>query len=262
MNTDTIAKLHYDSIVEATRSFFAEAGAKTALIGVSGGLDSALVACIAADALGGENVYGISMPSRNSSDHSFDDAEDLMERLGANFRVISIEEYHKMFQTSLGLTGLANENVQARIRGLILMSVSNMEGQIVLATGNRSEILMGYCTMYGDTVGGFAPLANNYKTGVYSLARYRNTLADAPIPENTILKPPSAELAPGQQDSDSLPEYEILDPILMAFSGGASRDTLAETFGAELVDGILQKIKRNVWKSKQLPPAPPLPNLN
>lgn len=254
--TNAIAKLHYDHLVAEMRRFTRENRFTSVLLGVSGGIDSALVATIAADALGGPNVHGISMPSRFSSDHSKTDAEVLMANLGGTYRVVEIGPMYDAFMASLKLEGVAGENLQARIRGTILMSVSNMEGHLVLATGNRSEALMGYCTMYGDTVGGFAPLAAQFKTGVYDLARYRNSFEDAPIPVSTLTKPPSAELAPGQKDSDSLPDYDVLDRFLMAYVGGMPSEALAAEFGADFTENLLRKIRASEWKRRQLPPGP------
>ena len=181
---------------------------------MSGGIDSAVVAAIAADAIGGENVYGVSMPSEYSSDHSKSDAADLAERLGAHYREVADRgDGRPPSWTGSRLTGLAEENVQARVRGTTLMALSNSEGHLVLATGNKSELAVGYSTIYGDAVGGFAPIKDVPKTLVWALARWRNEVATAagarpPIPPNSITKPPSAELRPGQLDTDSLPDYE------------------------------------------------------
>lgn len=255
-----VTKLHYDHLVAETRAFVEQAGFRSILLGVSGGIDSALVAAIAADAIGGDNVYGVSMPSKFSSSHSLTDAEELMRKLKGHYRVVEIAPMYHSFMEALQLAGVAGENLQARIRGTILMSISNMENHLVLATGNRSEALMGYCTMYGDTVGGFAPIANNFKTGVYELARYRNTFADAPIPVSTLTKAPSAELAPGQVDSDSLPDYDTLDAFLQSYVGGLPEEELAELHGEALTRALLHKIRVSEWKRQQMAPAPTIPN--
>ena len=189
------------------------------LLGLSGGIDSSLVAAIACDAIGAEHVFGISNPSVYSSDHSKDDAAELAARTGLNYRVVPIQPMVQPFLDTLGLTGLAEENLQARVRAVIWMGLSNADGHLVLACGNKSELAVGYSTIYGDAVGGYAPLKDVPKTLVWRLAKWRN--ADAkergqqpPIPENAIAKPPSAELRPGQRDTDSLPPYDLLDDML------------------------------------------------
>src|SRR5207248_7380679 len=215
----------YAALVLGTRDYVHKTSFKKALIGLSGGIDSSLTAAIAVDALGAENILGISMPSGYSSEGSKTDAQELAENLGIEFLTIPIE---KTFSTSLEMLkpvfgesdpGLAGENLQARIRGNILMSISNKFGAIVLTTGNKSEMATGYCTLYGDMAGGFAVLKDVLKTLVFELSVYRNTLGEKPvIPQSVIDKTPSAELRPDQKDTDSLPPYELLDPILKAYA--------------------------------------------
>jgi NAD+ synthase (glutamine-hydrolysing) len=233
------------------------------VFGFSGGIDSALVAAMAADALGGANVVGLSMPSRHSSGHSRDDAADLAERIGADFRVQPIGPMVDAFQAQLGLDGVAAENLQARVRGVIVMGVSNAEGHLVLATGNKSELAVGYSTIYGDAVGGYAPLKDVDKSLVWALARWRNQLAldtgqIPPIPEASITKPPSAELSPGQMDTDSLPPYHLLDEVLDAYVEHAEgrAELLARGFDADVVEKVLALVDRAEWKRRQYPLGP------
>jgi NAD+ synthase (glutamine-hydrolysing) len=192
---------------------------ESVILALSGGIDSALTATIAADAVGPEHVHVVLMPSRHSSGHSVSDAEDLVKRQGVHARMVPIQPVVDAFQAELDLTGLAAENLQARVRGVILMGLSNAEGHLALTTGNKSELATGYSTLYGDSAGGFGPIKDVPKTLVWDLARWRNADAASrgqtpPIPENSITKPPSAELSPGQLDSDSLPDYQVLDAIL------------------------------------------------
>jgi NAD+ synthase (glutamine-hydrolysing) len=229
---------------------------------MSGGIDSAVVAAVAADAIGGENVYGISMPSAYSSEHSKSDASDLAQRLGAHFREVPILPMVDAFMEPLQLTGLAAENIQARIRGTTLMSLSNAEGHLVLATGNKSELAVGYSTIYGDAVGGFAPIKDVPKSHVWALARWRNAQAAAagetlPIPPNSISKPPSAELSPGQLDTDSLPDYQLLDAILERYVDcDRGVDEIAgDGFDAELVQRVARMVDAAEWKRRQYPPG-------
>ena len=238
-------------------------GFRAVVLGMSGGIDSAVVAAIAADAIGGENVYGVSMPSSYSSEHSRLDAADLAERIGAHFREVPIAPMVDAFVSTLSLTGLAEENVQARVRGTTLMAISNGEGQLVLATGNKSELAVGYSTIYGDAVGGFAPLKDVPKTLVWRLARWRNAAAERrgerpPIPENSIIKPPSAELRPGQLDTDSLPDYELLDQVIERYVDHDEdiRAIVAAGFDAELVSRVARLVDRAEWKRRQYPPGP------
>jgi NAD+ synthase (glutamine-hydrolysing) len=203
------------------------------------------------------------MPSRFSSDHSRQDAEQTARRCGIDYRVIPIDDMVQPYSDALGLTGVAAENIQARVRGQILMSVSNMEGQLVLATGNKSELATGYSTIYGDAVGGFAPLKDVVKSRVWSLAQWRNARAaadgePAPIPERSIAKEPSAELAPGQFDRHTLPEYAVLDAVVERYvEGGWSRqDLLAGSHSPAAVDRVLALTDRAEWKRRQYPPGP------
>ena len=252
----------YLALVIGLRDYVVKNGFKSVILGLSGGIDSALVAAIACDALGAENVVGVSMPSKYSSQHSKDDASDSAERNGLVFRVVPIEPMVVAFTDSLKLSGLAEENLQARVRGVILMGLSNSEGHLVLATGNKTELAVGYSTIYGDAVGGFAPIKDVSKTQVWELARWRNTQAGirgevAPIPEASIKKPPSAELRPDQLDSDSLPDYEVLDKVLDAYveqDRGASH--LVESgFDSELVQDIIRMTDAAEYKRRQYPPG-------
>ncbi|BDR53128.1 NAD+ synthase [Bombiscardovia nodaiensis] len=232
-------------------------------LGLSGGIDSALVAAMAADACGGQNIWGISMPSMYSSDGSRDDAADLAERLGAHYDVQAIEQLYKAFQHQLNVTGVAAENLQARIRGVIVMAYSNSKGVLALATGNKSELACGYSTIYGDAVGGYAPIKDLLKTRVWQLARWRNAQAQAagerePIPVASITKAPSAELREGQKDSDSLPDYQLLDQVLEAYIEKAHgrADLLADGFDASTVDTVMRLVDRAEWKRRQYPLGP------
>ena len=234
------------------------------MFGFSGGIDSAVVAALAADALGGRNVVGVSMPSEYSSEHSRDDAADLARRIGADYRVQPIAGVVEAFRRELTLTGVAEENLQARARGVLIMAaVSNSEGHLVLATSNKSELAVGYSTLYGDSVGGFAPLKDVPKTLVWELARWRNAEAERlgqvpPIPEASITKPPSAELRPGQTDQDSLPPYELLDELLEHYVVGAQgrSELLDAGFPAEVVDQVVTLVDRAEWKRRQFAPGP------
>jgi len=245
------------------RDYVRKNGFCKVLLGVSGGIDSTVVATIAADVLGGENVVAISNPSKYSSEGSKDDAAELAKNLGLDYRVVPIQPMVEPFLASLGLTGVAEENLQARVRGVIWMGVSNQEGPLVLANSNKSEVSVGYSTIYGDSVGGFAPIKDVPKTLVWELAGWRNRYAEArgeppPIPEATITKPPSAELRPGQTDQDSLPPYEILDAILAGYVGVAhGRERLiADGFDPGTVDKVIQLVDRAEWKRRQFAPGP------
>ncbi|GAA2931162.1 NAD+ synthase [Streptomyces argenteolus] len=252
----------YSALVVGLRAYAAKNGFRSVLIGLSGGIDSALVAAIACDALGAANVYGISMPSKYSSDHSKGDAAELARRTGLNFRTVPIEPMFDAYMGSLGLTGLAEENLQSRLRGTMLMAVSNQEGQIVLAPGNKSELAVGYSTLYGDSVGAYGPIKDVYKTSVFRLAKWRNRAAEErgqtpPIPEASITKPPSAELRPDQVDTDSLPDYDVLDRILEMY---VDRDQgldaiVAAGFDAELVAKTLRMVDTAEYKRRQYPPG-------
>jgi NAD+ synthase (glutamine-hydrolysing) len=253
----------YSALVVSLRDYVQKNSFKSIALGLSGGIDSALVAALAADAIGATNVYGVSMPSKYSSEHSKSDAQDSAKRIGLNFRTVEIEPMVASYMENLELTGLAEENLQARVRGMILMGLSNQEGHLVLATGNKSELSVGYSTIYGDAVGGFAPLMDVPKVDVWALAKWRNQAAIArgeiaPIPESSISKPPSAELRPGQQDSDSLPDYEELDAILnMYVEQDLSADQIiAAGFNAETVKRILLLTDRAEYKRRQYPPGP------
>ncbi|MFE3743525.1 NAD+ synthase [Streptomyces sp. NPDC059096] len=252
----------YSALVVGLRAYAAKNGFRSVLIGLSGGIDSALVAAIACDALGAQHVYGVSMPSKYSSDHSRGDAAELARRTGLNFRTHPIEPMFDAYMGSLGLTGLAEENLQARLRGTMLMALSNQEGHIVLAPGNKSELAVGYSTLYGDAVGAYGPIKDVYKTSVFRLARWRNRAAEErgqtpPIPEASISKPPSAELRPGQVDTDSLPDYDVLDRILELY---VDRDQgmdaiVAAGFDAELVAKTLRMVDTAEYKRRQYPPG-------
>ncbi|GAA3190416.1 NAD+ synthase [Streptomyces virens] len=252
----------YSALVVGLRAYVAKNGFRSVLIGLSGGIDSALVASIACDAVGAENVYGVSMPSKYSSEHSKDDAAELARRTGLNFRTVPIEPMFDAYMGALGLTGLAEENLQSRLRGTLLMAISNQEGHIVLAPGNKSELAVGYSTLYGDSVGAYGPIKDVYKTSVFRLAEWRNRAAaergqTPPIPENSISKPPSAELRPGQVDTDSLPDYPVLDAILELYvdrDRGAD-EIVAAGFDRELVTKTLRMVDRAEYKRRQYPPG-------
>jgi NAD+ synthase (glutamine-hydrolysing) len=259
---DPIAEV-YSALVVSLRDYIQKNGFKSITLGLSGGIDSALVAAIAADAIGAKNVYGISMPSKYSSEHSKTDAKDSAARIGLNFRTVEIEPMVSAYLENLALTGVAEENLQARVRGMTLMGISNQEGHLVLATGNKSELSVGYSTIYGDAVGGFAPLLDVPKVDVWELAKWRNHSAlinneVAPIPESSITKPPSAELRPGQQDSDSLPDYEELDAILEMYveKDLNASEIVAAGFELETVKRILLLTDRAEYKRRQYPPGP------
>lgn len=273
----------YTACVLGLKDYMAKNGFRGVCLGLSGGIDSALVAAMAADACGGENVYGISMPSMYSSDGSKDDAADLAANIGAHYDVQPIEPLFVSFQNQLELDGVAAENLQARIRGVIVMAYSNSKGLLAVATGNKSELACGYSTIYGDAVGGYAPIKDLLKTRVWELSRWRNRAAAAGvgigglrivgneqgdagvaltdgvmIPVNSIEKAPSAELRPGQKDSDSLPEYELLDKVLAAYIEHAHgrADLLADGFDEQTVDTVMRLVDRAEWKRRQYPLGP------
>jgi NAD+ synthase (glutamine-hydrolysing) len=233
-----------------------------AVIGLSGGIDSAVTAHLAVEALGPERVTGVAMPGPFSSEHSIADAVELAERLGIELRQVDIrpiyDAYLEVFAALFGRKddyGLAQQNIQSRIRGAILMAVSNAENRLVLATGNKSELSVGYCTLYGDTVGGLAVLGDVYKHDVYALARHANRAGER-VPERTITKPPSAELAPDQLDSDDLPDYGVLDAVLeQLIEGGRNRETVVPPPGAtrETALAIARRLDRNEYKRRQTP---------
>lgn len=252
----------YSALVVGLRAYAAKNGFSSVLIGLSGGIDSALTAAIACDALGARNVYGVAMPSRYSSDHSIGDAEELARRTGCNFRTVPIAPMFDAYMGSLGLTGLAEENLQSRLRGTMLMALSNQEGHIVLAPGNKSELAVGYSTLYGDSVGAYGPIKDVYKTAIFRLARWRNRAAEErgqtpPIPENSISKPPSAELRPDQVDTDSLPDYPVLDGILeMYVDKDQGADAIvAAGYDRELVTKTLRMVDTAEYKRRQYPPG-------
>jgi NAD+ synthase (glutamine-hydrolysing) len=252
----------YSALVVGLRAYVQKNGFRSVLIGLSGGIDSALVAAIACDAVGAENVYGVSMPSKYSSEHSKGDAAELARRTGLNFRTVPIEPMFDAYMGSLGLSGLAEENLQSRLRGTLLMAVSNQEGHIVLAPGNKSELAVGYSTLYGDSVGAYGPIKDVYKTSIFRLAEWRNRAAEErgqipPIPENSISKPPSAELRPGQVDTDSLPDYPVLDAILERYvdrDEGADQ-IVAAGFDHTLVTKTLRMVDTAEYKRRQYPPG-------
>ena len=232
------------------------------VLGLSGGIDSAVAAAIAVDAVGPERVVGVSMPSQHSSEHSRTDAEDLAKRTGLDYRVEPIQPMVDTFLANMSLSGVAVENLQARVRGVILMALSNQEGHLVLTTGNKSELAVGYSTLYGDSVGGYNPVKDVWKTLVWRLAKWRNTDAvrrgqTPPIPENSIGKPPSAELSPGQLDSDTLPDYDVLDPILIGYvDGDLGRDGLVESgHDPAVVDKVLRMVDTAEYKRRQSAPG-------
>jgi NAD+ synthetase len=256
----------YRALVLGTRDYAHKCGFRKAVLGLSGGIDSALTAVIAADALGAENVIGVSMPSRYSSAGSRDDAKKLADTLGIAFRQISIEP---MFDAYLGglqgpLSDLAApstsdvtfENVQARVRGTILMAISNRTGALLLTTGNKSELGVGYCTLYGDMAGGLSVISDVPKTMVYRLARYVNRVSER-IPAASIEKPPSAELRPDQLDQDSLPPYDLLDRVLERFvEDGAGRDAIVgEGVPPEVVDRVIKLVQSSEYKRRQAAPG-------
>jgi NAD+ synthase (glutamine-hydrolysing) len=257
----------WSAVVCGTRSYVRKNGFRSVVLGLSGGIDSALVATVAVDALGADAVHTVAMPSGYSSQHSLDDAADLAERQGTQHSVVpispAVEAYHDMTKESGGLTGISAENLQARVRGTLLMGLSNEHGHLVLATGNKSELATGFSTLYGDSVGGYAPIKDVPKTLVFRLARWRNAVAlergeVEPIPPSSISKPPSAELAPGQLDADRLPPYEVLDDILDDYvERDVDRDALvAAGFDAAVVDLVITLVDIAEYKRRQFPPGP------
>jgi NAD+ synthase (glutamine-hydrolysing) len=251
------------ALVNGLRDYVGKNGFNSVALGLSGGIDSALVATIAVDAIGRENVYGVCMPSKYSSEHSLTDAKQLAINLGIEYRVIEIEPVVQSFKSATELTGLAEENVQARVRGSLLMGISNQEGHLILATGNKSELAVGYSTLYGDAVGGFAPIKDIFKVEVWNLARWRNQVAASkgltpPIPQNSIDKEPSAELRPGQKDSDSLPEYQLLDQLLSLYieKNGDATSLIQAGFDQVLVDRVISMVDKAEYKRRQYPPGP------
>lgn len=255
----------WGALVLATRDYVEKNGFSDVVIGLSGGVDSSLVAALAVDALGGDRVHGVSMPSRYSSDGSKDDAADLAKNMGIDYREIAIEAAHQgmleMLAPSLAgrEPGLTEENLQSRIRGVLLMALSNAFGWLVLTTGNKSEAAVGYSTLYGDTAGGFAVIKDCPKLLVYELCRWRNAQTDQPwIPVASITKPPSAELRPDQRDDQSLPPYEVLDPLLEAYveQDRTADELIAVGHDAELVRRITRLVDIAEYKRRQSPPGP------
>ncbi|GDY33768.1 NAD+ synthase [Gandjariella thermophila] len=252
----------WSALVAGLRDYVRKNGFHSVVMGLSGGIDSAVCAALAVDALGADAVHGVSMPSSYSSSHSRSDAAELARRTGLHYQVQPIVDMVDVFVKQLGLTGLAEENIQARCRGMTLMALSNQYGHLVLATGNKTELAVGYSTIYGDAVGGFAPIKDVPKTLVWQLARWRNAAAEKrgelpPIPENTISKPPSAELRPGQLDTDSLPPYELLDDVLDDYVEGdrGYAELIAAGFDAELVDRVVRMVDAAEYKRRQYPPG-------
>jgi NAD+ synthase (glutamine-hydrolysing) len=253
----------WSAIVVGLRDYVEKNGFRSVVVGLSGGIDSALVAALAVDALGAKRVNGVSMPSKYSSDHSISDAQAIADATGIHFRTVPIAPMVDAYMNNLVLKGLAEENLQARVRGTTLMGISNQEGHLVLATGNKSELAVGYSTLYGDAVGGFAPIKDIYKTDVWALARWRNEVAiatgqTAPIPVNSINKEPSAELRPDQKDSDSLPDYLLLDRVLAAYvdEDQGSEALIAAGFDEALVRRVIAMVDKAEYKRRQYPPGP------
>ena len=252
----------WQALVMGLRDYVGKNGFRSVVLGLSGGIDSALVAAIAIDALGAKRVNGVALPSKYSSTHSVEDAQALADATGIHFRITPIAPMVDAFMSNVVLNGLAEENLQARVRGTTLMGISNQEGHLVLATGNKSELAVGYSTLYGDAVGGFAPIKDIYKTDVWALARYRNALAlergeVAPIPERSITKEPSAELRPDQKDSDSLPDYPLLDQVLRAYvdEDQGYETLLAQGFDTKLVRQVISLVDKAEYKRRQYPPG-------
>ena len=252
------------AVVSGLSGYCAKAGLKKIVLGLSGGIDSAVAACVASAAVGPENVTGIAMPSKHSSDHSLADAQATAAALGIEFLTISIEDLHENATTLLAdllASGdkVAGENIQARLRGLIVMAHANANHAMAIATGNKSELAQGYCTLYGDMAGGYAPLGDLYKMEVYDLAKqFNQRMNPPPINHSTMTKPPSAELAPDQRDDDKLPPYPILDEILrlhIEYRLEAS-EIVAKGFDANVVADVLVRLAQNEHKRWQMPPAP------
>jgi NAD+ synthase (glutamine-hydrolysing) len=253
----------YEGLMLSLRDYVRKNGFHDVILGLSGGIDSSLTAAIAVDAIGADHVLGLSMPSDFSSSHSVDDSVELASNLGMNMLKIPIADVYRSYVQALeqgfgaAEAGIAEENLQARVRGNLLMAASNRYGHLVVATGNKSEMACGYSTLYGDMAGGFALLKDVFKTEVYALARYRNAIGPV-IPQSVLTKPPSAELRPDQRDDDSLPPYDILDPILGAY---IERDAgvaaiVAMGYEAETVEAVVALVDRAEYKRRQAPPGP------
>jgi NAD+ synthase (glutamine-hydrolysing) len=252
----------YQALVTGVRDYVNKNGFSGVVIGLSGGIDSALTLVIAVDALGSDRVTAVLMPSQYTRKMSLDDAREEAASLGVECREISIEKLVEAYERELQpvFEGWApdttEENLQARIRGNLLMAISNKTGRLVLTTGNKSEMAVGYATLYGDMAGGFAAIKDVPKTLVYQLARFRNTIS-AVIPDRVITRAPSAELAPDQEDQDSLPPYPVLDPILEAYieQDRSPQDIVAQGFDAEVVNAVVAMVNRNEYKRRQAPPG-------
>jgi NAD+ synthase (glutamine-hydrolysing) len=254
----------YQALALGTRDYIRKCGFERVIIGLSGGIDSSLTAAIAVDAVGKENVLGVGMPGPYSSEHSVTDARDMARNLGIRFELIPIGDQYEAFVGVLnplfpdGAVGVTQENLQSRLRGVTLMALSNKSGALVLTTGNKSELAVGYCTLYGDMCGGLAVISDVPKTLVYSLARVANKRHANAIPENVFVKPPSAELRPDQKDSDSLPEYDVLDQILRGYvENNESPRQIADSLHlpVTLVRDIANKVDRNEYKRQQAAPG-------
>ena len=248
----------WNALVLGVQDYVQKNGFKSVVLGLSGGIDSAVCAAIAVDAIGAENVFGVSLPSKYSSDHSLADAALLAKNTGLMYSTEPIEPYVEQFIEKLSLEGLAAENLQARVRAIILMAKSNSAGHLLLSTGNKTELAVGYSTIYGDAAGGYAPIKDVEKTLVWDLAKYRNELATKnaetpPIPESSISKPPSAELRPDQLDQDSLPEYAVLDRILELHieQRMSESEIIAQGLDAKTVESVLRLVSASEWKRRQ-----------
>jgi len=265
---DSIIEDITDAVITGLADYCRKSGIKQIVLGLSGGIDSAVAACVACAAVGAENVLGIAMPSRYSSDHSLKDAEYTAEKLGMEFKVQPIYEMHSSFEGSIRLNlsegnPVASENIQSRLRGMIVMAHANAENRMAIATGNKSELAQGYCTLYGDMAGGYTPLGDLYKMQVYALAEIFNHRAmelgdEPPVNESTMTKPPSAELAPDQKDEDSLPPYSVLDEILRLHIEHTmdADDIVNSGFNREIVVDVLTRLEKNEHKRWQMSPAP------
>ena len=256
--TDSDLAQVWNALVLGVRDYVRKNGFKSVVLGLSGGIDSAVCAAIAVDAIGANNVFGVSLPSRFSSDHSLSDAALLAKNTGLVYSTEPIETYVEQFVDKLSLEGLAAENLQARIRAVILMAKSNSNGHLLLSTGNKTELAVGYSTIYGDAAGGYAPIKDVEKTLVWDLARYRNELAakqgnTPPIPETSISKPPSAELRPDQLDQDSLPDYAVLDRILELHieQRMSESEIIAQGLDATTVESVIRLVSSSEWKRRQ-----------
>jgi len=265
---DSIIEDITDAVITGLADYCRKSGIKQIVLGLSGGIDSAVAACVACAAVGAENVLGIAMPSRYSSDHSLKDAEYTAEKLGMEFKIQPIYEMHSSFEGSIRLNlsegnPVASENIQSRLRGMIVMAHANAENRMAIATGNKSELAQGYCTLYGDMAGGYTPLGDLYKMQVYALAEIFNQRAielgdEPPVNESTMTKPPSAELAPDQKDEDSLPPYDVLDEILRLHIEHTmdADDIVNSGFNREIVVDVLTRLEKNEHKRWQMSPAP------